>query len=290
MDQFITHFRTIVRKEEIVHEIYSQSHPKERKEEGKGKEGHNGKKPTIQASTQKVVAMIKKKPSRPCKFCKDLKNLHWNSECKKFPTAQARVECIKKQNLCLGCFGEGHSKSDCPNPPKYCRFCKKSGHNQALCFFQFGEKKMAEEETSDNSENEEEEEEDPQSEEEEEGEEKAEVQTTAHTHTSSVRAIRRPNESESKNSSEIEKGRIIRNQKKLFYSKIIQVFNPEYPEKSAFALATFDNMSERTYIGEKLAQKLQLESRIPAQVALSCFAGKNLGTFTSINKNWHQNK
>ena len=88
MDHFITNFRTIVRKEEIVQEIYSQSHPKERKEEGKGKEGHNGKKPTIQASTQNVVAkngnkaekMVKKKPSKPCRFCEDLENLHWNTE------------------------------------------------------------------------------------------------------------------------------------------------------------------------------------------------------------------
>ena len=105
------------------------------------------------------------------------------------------------------------------------------------------------------------------------------MQTTAHTHISSVRTIRRQNESESKNS-EFEKGIIIRNQKKLFYSKIVQIFNPDHPEKSAFALASFDNMSERTYIREKIAQKLELESINPAQIELSGFAGKNLGKFT----------
>ena len=76
------------------------------------------------------------KPNRPCIFCD---GEHFQNQCKKYSTVEAREKRLFEKKCCFRCLKPGHIIKDCRLQKKPCRHCKKM-HNQALCPEIFGPK------------------------------------------------------------------------------------------------------------------------------------------------------
>jgi hypothetical protein len=88
----------------------------------------NQPKPHQYATTEGLFVGDGKKPTRNCIFCN---GSHWNDECFKFKTIQARKGKIKGR--CFTCFNKDHRSNNCQSKKK-CFHCKKeSAHHSSLC-------------------------------------------------------------------------------------------------------------------------------------------------------------
>ena len=69
---------------------------------------------------------------RPCIFCR---GEHYNDECDRVTTASERKQRLSQQRRCFICLRPGHILKDCPSLQKQpCKYCGKRGqHNRCLC-------------------------------------------------------------------------------------------------------------------------------------------------------------
>ena len=72
-----------------------------------------------------------------CVFCK---GDHYNDECEKFKLLSERKQRLITQGRCFVCFKVGHTFRDCPSTQRQsCHYCEKRGHhNRAICPQKFG--------------------------------------------------------------------------------------------------------------------------------------------------------
>ena len=72
-----------------------------------------------------------------CVFCK---GDHYNDECKKFKMLSERKQSLITQGRCFLCFKVGHTFRDCPSTQRQkCHYCERRGHhNRAICPNRFG--------------------------------------------------------------------------------------------------------------------------------------------------------
>ncbi len=69
-------------------------------------------------------------PRNPCIFCGDN---HYNKNCNKYPTAQARKLRIQQLGKCYICLRDDHFSSSCLYANRPCFYCQAHGHHQTLC-------------------------------------------------------------------------------------------------------------------------------------------------------------
>ena len=86
-----------------------------------------------------VQKKTKGTPRSPCVFCQ---GLHFNDECEQYKLLADRKQMLLSFGQCLLCFNTGHTFRECPLIQKsVCYYCRKKGyHNRAICPEKFGDK------------------------------------------------------------------------------------------------------------------------------------------------------
>ena len=101
------------------------------------------RKPEHVSSAMSVVdkpkpAPSSSKPMAPCHLCG---GAHFNAQCEKYTTAEARVKRLEAVGRCGKCYGKTHATADCKTSDKWlrCFYCKATTpHKSALCPIHFG--------------------------------------------------------------------------------------------------------------------------------------------------------
>ena len=84
-------------------------------------------------STEDSVAGAQSNVFKSCRFCN---GNHWNEECMKYPTNEARKQKIR--GSCFICLKQGHKTNECTFS-KSCFYCGQlNGHHRSLCPQKFG--------------------------------------------------------------------------------------------------------------------------------------------------------
>ena len=88
---------------------------------------------TLRLSTEALVAGAQSKVLGSCRFCN---GNHWNDECTKYPTNEARKQKIR--GSCFICLKQGHKTNEC-TLSKSCFYCGQlNSHHRKLCPRKFG--------------------------------------------------------------------------------------------------------------------------------------------------------
>ncbi|MCP3668297.1 MAG: DUF1759 domain-containing protein, partial [Gammaproteobacteria bacterium] len=69
-------------------------------------------------------------PVPPCYFCQ---GAHYNVECSKYKTVEARKTRLGQLQRCLYCLKKGHPSASCPSEKRPCTYCHKDNHTRVLC-------------------------------------------------------------------------------------------------------------------------------------------------------------
>lgn len=83
--------------------------------------------------TQAVGGKTEKALSVKCRFCDAH---HWNDECSKYNTAEKRKQRLK--GCCYKCLRQGHNANDCPKRVVCVHCNKRNHHHRSLCPQKFG--------------------------------------------------------------------------------------------------------------------------------------------------------
>ena len=84
-------------------------------------------------STEALVAGAQSKVFRSCRFCN---GNHWNDECTKYPTNEARKHKIR--GSCFICLKQGHTTNECTLSKRCFYFGQLNSHHRSLCPKKFG--------------------------------------------------------------------------------------------------------------------------------------------------------
>ncbi|XP_060552386.1 uncharacterized protein LOC132713726 [Ruditapes philippinarum] len=189
-----------------------------------------------------LVANEKRKVLLPsAKICRYCSKNHWSDECNRYKTIEERKSKLK--GCCFRCLREGHTSSDCRSS-RICVYCDKSNvHHRSLCPKKF--KGAVRRETAIVS--------------------KETIQDNIETN------IPKPDYITEENAM-ISSGEMV-----LMQTARTEILN-SHNNKRAEVRILLDCGSQRTYITEKLAEKLKLKKEKMEEIKLVTFGSKDVKT------------
>uniref|UniRef100_A0A914V113 Integrase catalytic domain-containing protein n=1 Tax=Plectus sambesii TaxID=2011161 RepID=A0A914V113_9BILA len=232
---------------------------------------NDGEDETVMALTTEPKRSGKPSPRSgklfPCAFCGES---HYNDLCVKYNTLRARQGKVKEKGLCFQCLRSGHVTAECriTRPCAYCR----GSHNRALCARQLQQKI---------------------------GNPSSEQPITQKTSTTNgekttsnkpinAHALVEEIEYEEESQGEMEENVMLetsiatqgkqqaaqrKNQVVLLMAKT-EVCNPAEQESAQMAHIFFDSGSQRSFITQRLAEKLKLKVQREENLSVFTFAAK----------------
>ena len=199
-----------------------------------------------ETSVDTLAANVRRKGCKSlcCVFCK---GDHYNDECKKFKTLSERKQRLITQGRCFLCFKVGHTFRDCPLTQRQsCHYCERRGHhNRAIC------PKRIENEVEDNP------------------KDTAPDNVSAATDDSNNQPL------EVINSTTVGSDQVLiaSGEKVLLQTAYVPIQTAE--GKLIKARVLLDSASHRTFMTEKLAKELKLQSEHKELLSVSTFGAKN---------------